>query len=319
MTTPVVRLGTPGEIAATIPYLIGFQPQNSLVIVSLRERRVGLTLRYDLPAWDLTGEMVADVQQRLAHDGATGALVLVFTDEEGTLPRLEQVQNLELGLMASNGVTVREALLVRDGLWSSYLCESTCCPVEGTPIPTDSNNVDMIATANADRPVLNDRDALSRSVAGPDTDDGLYDATNVDLDGLALWKRALAERMERPTPLTPQAAATLAVQLTDVQVRDRVLTLALESDLHLDHLLALVIETAQNTHDRHAAPICTVLAVLAWLKGDGGLANVALDRAFAATPNYSLATLIRTGLDAQLPPKAVRAWLTETASTLNAA
>jgi hypothetical protein len=52
-----------------------------------------------------------------------------------------------------------------------------------------------------------------------------------------------------------------------------------------------------------AAPAC-LLAVTAWQEGNGALANIALDRALADDPAYSMALLIRDLLDAGVPPSA---------------
>jgi hypothetical protein len=50
-----------------------------------------------------------------------------------------------------------------------------------------------------------------------------------------------------------------------------------------------------------AAP-AYLLAVTAWQDGDGALASIALDRALADTPGYSMAVLLRDALDAGAPP-----------------
>jgi hypothetical protein len=50
-----------------------------------------------------------------------------------------------------------------------------------------------------------------------------------------------------------------------------------------------------------AAP-ASLLAFVAWQAGDGALANIALDRALADAPGYSMALLIREALDAAMPP-----------------
>ena len=50
-TTDVLTLCSPAEVLATVPYMLGFQPADSVVLISLRgpRQRVGLTLRADLP------------------------------------------------------------------------------------------------------------------------------------------------------------------------------------------------------------------------------------------------------------------------------
>jgi hypothetical protein len=50
-----------------------------------------------------------------------------------------------------------------------------------------------------------------------------------------------------------------------------------------------------------AAP-ATLLAFIAWQTGNGALANLALGRAHADDPNYSMAHLLRDTLTAGAPP-----------------
>jgi hypothetical protein len=54
-----------------------------------------------------------------------------------------------------------------------------------------------------------------------------------------------------------------------------------------------------------AAP-ASLLAFVAWQGGNGALANVALDRALADDPGYSMARLLRQAIDAGAPPSLAR-------------
>ena len=60
---------------------------------------------------------------------------------------------------------------------------------------------------------------------------------------------------------------------------------------------------------------------LAWQAGDGALANVALDRALADNPRYSMAQLLRDALDSGAPPSMARLPMTteEVAAAYDAA
>ena len=49
-----------------------------------------------------------------------------------------------------------------------------------------------------------------------------------------------------------------------------------------------------------------LLAFVAWQSGDGALANVALDRALADDPRYSMALLLRQVITAGAPPSLAR-------------
>jgi hypothetical protein len=62
---------------------------------------------------------------------------------------------------------------------------------------------------------------------------------------------------------------------------------------------------------RHAQPgyvaaPAALLAFVAWQCGDGALANVALDRALADDPRYSMALLLRQVITAGAPPSLAR-------------
>jgi hypothetical protein len=54
----------------------------------------------------------------------------------------------------------------------------------------------------------------------------------------------------------------------------------------------------------------SLLAFTAWQSGEGALANIAIDRALAADPAYSLARLLRDIMDAGVPPSAARVPMT---------
>ena len=49
MTTHALNLASPGELIAAIPFLLGFHPRRSVVLMALRQRRLSLTQRLDLP------------------------------------------------------------------------------------------------------------------------------------------------------------------------------------------------------------------------------------------------------------------------------
>ena len=79
-----VRIRDAGEIAAALPHLLGFRPRESVVLVSLggaSGRRVGLTVRADIPSPGARGRSLAAVLARsLCTDGPDGALVLVVSE-----------------------------------------------------------------------------------------------------------------------------------------------------------------------------------------------------------------------------------------------
>jgi hypothetical protein len=49
MTTEPVTLRSANELLAVVPYLLGFHPSDSIVALCMRERRIGLIQRIDIP------------------------------------------------------------------------------------------------------------------------------------------------------------------------------------------------------------------------------------------------------------------------------
>jgi hypothetical protein len=66
---------------------------------------------------------------------------------------------------------------------------------------------------------------------------------------------------------------------------------------------------ARETPDPEAAEPATLLAMSALLRGDGALANIALDRAERAWPGHAFAALVGRAAAAGLRPAAIREML----------
>lgn len=334
---PVARLRTPAELAAALPQLCGFVPQESLVVLSLRgsRGRLGLTMRVDLPPPDDERALAASLADRLRVDRARSAVVAVLTDapdDDGRLPRSRLVTALDRAARRS-GIEVVDRLLVRGGRWWSYACtDPACCPPGGTPVdPSASTPALALVAAQgalAGRAVLGSRAELVAALAEPrDPAVGERVAAAVRLrarrvadegrvpvgrDALRLWRRAFGRAGEGPA-LRPDTTAFLVASLTDVLVRDAVLTWALEDD---DALLSLLLQLAAASAPPHDADVCALVGWVAHLRGDGALANVALDRALAGSPGHALAALCRSALDSQVGPQAVRALLVDARAVL---
>ena len=100
-----------------------------------------------------------------------------------------------------------------------------------------------------------------------------------------------------------RTAARLSVSLHDVAVRDEVATWALTES---DAMLALASQVVRSVPPPDDAPACTLLAWVAYERGDGASVNVALDRALGSDPSYRLAGMLRAALDGGLPPSEIR-------------
>ena len=73
-----------------------------------------------------------------------------------------------------------------------------------------------------------------------------------------------------------------------------------------DAHLQLWTDVTRRAQPGYVAAPAALLAFVAWQSGDGALANVALDRALADDPRYSMALLLRQVITAGAPPSLAR-------------
>jgi hypothetical protein len=324
----VVKVGALSDIASAIPHMLGFQPQESVVAVSLRGRRMrmSLTMRLDLPTSPKSfDEVVRRTTQAMGADGAEAVLLLVFTAEppgDRGMPHADLVDELEDEMPAP----VRDAILVADGrVWSYWCDDPDCCSAEGTLLDPASPGAVAMSAAHAMRgaAVLPDRDSAVATVAPVRgiAEESMAQAIErahvrraqdgdpaFRLDSRATLAAACRRYEEPPTSLTHDEAAQLVVGLHDIVFRDEVVT---DRRLDDDVMRRVLGDLARLAIDPYDAPACTVLACSAYLRGEGVVAGAALDRALGTNPTYGLAQLLDCALQGQLHPKELRKALTK--------
>ena len=94
--------------------------------------------------------------------------------------------------------------------------------------------------------------------------------------------------------------AWLALTLTSLPVRDD--AWARMDPAHARAHQRLWTHLVRHAQSGYIAAPAALLAFTAWQNGNGALANLALDRALADTPGYSMAQLLRDTIDAGAPP-----------------
>lgn len=326
-----VRVGSPDGILAVVPHLLGFHPSSSIVVLGISGPRheVSLAFRYDLPdppdhaaAADIAGHAV----EVLTRQHITTAVIVGY----GPGALVTPVADLLRLLMGNSRLTVRDVLRVEAGRYWSYLCtDPRCCPPDGVPYDALGHPA-AAALRDAGLTAQPDRAALARTLAPVPgiaaAMEQAMDRARARADGLI--REALAvpgcrdasrllidagRRAVRETVATYRTGgaltdldqiAWLTLTLSDLRVRDDAWA-RMDPEHRLAHR-CLWTDMVRHAQVRYVPAPASLLAFTAWQSGDGSLASVAIERALAADPGYSMALLLAEALHAGLPPSAAR-------------
>lgn len=190
--TADITLRGPGDVLTVLPYQLGYQPRDSIVVVSLRGRRVGLVARADLPDDDRVEAAVAQLVGPLVRDGATSVIAIGYEDErDASQPALVAlVERVEAG-----GIGVVEVAVVRDGRRYSPTCSEPCCPPEGVELPQPAD-VPAVAeyVARGRSPLASRRDVDALVAPDPLRTAGVADAVTARAALPRRRRRSAADR-----------------------------------------------------------------------------------------------------------------------------
>jgi hypothetical protein len=129
--------------------------------------------------------------------------------------------------------------------------------------------------------------------------------------GAAVVDAAIADATAGRLVLSDDGVVALATALGIDEVRAWALRRSAGPDAPAAEQLWAAL--ARETPDPEAAEPATLLAVSALLRGDGALANIALDRAERSWPGHAFAALVRRAAMAGLRPSVMREMLTRSA------
>ena len=141
-------------------------------------------------------------------------------------------------------------------------------------------------------------------------------ATNgVPIEGaVAAVRAALDDAVAGRLALGDDDVVRLGLALSDLRVRDRCLEWTVRAaggDPDAAAFEQLWAALTREIPDPESAEPATLLAVAAFLRGNGGLANVALERAQRAWPGHRLSALLDAAISAGLSPSRIRCALRE--------
>jgi uncharacterized protein DUF4192 len=323
-TTIAVR--KPADLVDATPYVIGFHPTESLVVLGISGDRVMFGARYDLPPPE--GDDIVQLGAVIAAQRARCVALLAYGPPSAADPVIRRA----LEVFDAFRVRVLEAVRVHEGRWSSYFCsDAACCPAEGTPFDTATSLIAAEATYRG-QVALPSRQVLVTQVAavGGEARASMTAATARAEATLADLRAA-----DQHAPRASRRAGRLAVREAESRYRaGRALTddeiawlgvLLVDRDVHeyaLDRLgaeewrLSLWTDVLRRVEPAYVPAAGCVLSYLAWRAGQGALARVAIDRALHADPQHRMAGLLDEVLGLGIGPHAMAALDSPSRATL---
>jgi hypothetical protein len=322
---PDFRLNRPGALIAALPAVLGFVPENSLVLVSVERGALGAVMRVDL------SDDLADRVDHLVEVAATAepeAAIVVIVDAEGAhCPGCnEEHRHLcdELAeALAQHDIELYAAHVVDrvaaggrwhcvDGCGSSGVVDDPSASPLAAAAVLDGRRLyprraDLQAVIAVDDParsaaladVMEDR-ASARAAASRADAGGQRRVARGDVRAAM----AAAARVARGEALPDDEIAGLGCSLSDAQVRDTLYALAVGENAGEAESLWAVL--ARRLPEPWRVEALVLLAFSAYARGDGPLAGVSLEAALRADPGHRMAGMLDTALQSGLRPEDIR-------------
>ncbi len=298
--TSTLTARTPEDLFAVARVVLGFEPDHSVVMLTFGARHP-FHARVDLPEGPVDApelDDLAEVLARPALEHGVGAVVLLlFTDDDRLARRVARRVGRRLALA---GVDCLEALRTHDGRW--HPLTGRFRGVGSAGVPYDVSAHPFLARAVLEGRVLHGSRAELAATLAVDPDAVLrVTATRPTPRGAPDWVAATVARLAAGgTAPGPAEAARLLESIAVPEGRDAAWGGARRDDArrHVE-LWSGLVRSCPDDLVPHAA---AVLAVVAWLAGDGALAWCGVERAREHDPTHPLAGLVADLLEAAVPP-----------------
>ncbi|MDQ0826025.1 hypothetical protein QFZ60_002198 [Arthrobacter sp. B2I5] len=312
-----LTIKTPADVLSFIGHTLGFWPQESLVCITMNENSIGATLRIDLPRQPGQELPYArTVAHYLTSDSsATAILFAVYTTEPAqpgqARPYAGTIAALT-GVVAEQGITIRDGLFVGDETFSPYDGEpgtTLALPVSSTQ--TSAINAEFIYRGSfiepTDRITLptTGQEAAKAAAVEHHMDTIASQPTDAALQqGRQLW----AGMLNSKTFPSDDDCHALIAYLQFPAIRDRLIADIPGVDEPMQQILfaqtdqapkwsriewaqQLLLHAYTRTSTEHAAPVLTTIGYINWWEGRGSKAHQFLQLALDTDPAYRLARL----------------------------
>lgn len=309
MTTNPIRISTATEIVTAVPALLGFIPQRSVVAILLDGAKVVCAVRVDAGMDQLAAQLLP-VAEKHAVDSLLLIAVADAPNYDQALATLEAIR----ATLATAGVETRRALHTA----------ATEQGAEWTDIETGERGVvdnPSTSPANLKRVIEGQSFVASREAI-----EDIYAPTEGDPTAEINRARAIARIQgrdsfahttitelaalvtDRQTPSAELAARVGVMMADDVEARDIVLGLAINSPIEAHDAVAAIARHLNGIERAEALTVAGYFAYVAGRGPDAGIAFTAAENAAAAAGEVPprLLDLLNRALSSGMTPAQIR-------------
>jgi hypothetical protein len=310
--TTTLTARRPEDLLAVVPVVLGFHPDDSLVMLTFGAARP-FHARLDLPPAlddDVLAELVDTLLGPCLKHAVDRVAFVVYSGDRALAAALAAAL---VPAFVAEGVGVVDVLRAHDGRWCSVPIRAGA--EEPPPAPYDDTHHPFNAHAVFEgRVTLASRDEL-RSTVAPDAvlrrrwRELMAGDAPADPDAAAVVRGLVAGWVSAGDGPDDVGAARVLRVVSRVEARDAALY-AVTDDTVEDHL-RVWSALLRGAPDPQVPDVAAVTAFCAWQSGHGALAWCALDRGFEVDPEHRLGRCLAECLVRAVPPSA---WAEETAS-----
>ncbi|MCU1680711.1 MAG: hypothetical protein JWQ81_1450 [Amycolatopsis sp.] len=310
-----INLRDPGQLLAAIPYVVGFRPADSVLLIGHRPPRgtlIGLVVRGDLPPSDLRAPQAENLVTTLVTSGAMAATIVVVGG--GPKQAHEEFVTIVAELLRDVGVPPMHAMWVSEissgAPWECYF-EQDC----GGVLPAVDSTVAAATMASKGAVTFDSREAMEKllepvgeaalrrrarllkAAPGPDS----------SADSVRRHRRvvqqALVKLAASGAHLTDDEVVGLGQALAVTRVRDACLAAAVPPGTGVARQAErLWLTLVRELPAPERAEAAALLGYTAYARGDGAFAGMALANALRADPKHVLAQLLQAALGSGIEP-----------------
>ncbi|UVJ41184.1 DUF4192 domain-containing protein [Arthrobacter sp. CJ23] len=312
-----LTIKNPADLLSFIGHTLGFWPQESLVCITLDQSKVGATLRIDLPRQpDHELLFARTVASYLTNDSNATSMVFALYTKAHCLPGQLKPHAGTIaaltGVLAENGITVRDGIFVGNDGYSPYDTE----PGQDITLPISTTEYSQV---NAEFIYRGSTIEPTNAVTLPPPTHEAEQATAVEnhvatLKGLhpeeavrqahELWTTML-DSTDYPTD---EEVLKLVAYFQFPHIRDQLMADIPGINAPPHHILfaqtqkpphwpriewaqQLLLHAYTRTTPQHAAPILSTIGYINWWQGRGSKAHQYLQLALDTDPGYRFAHL----------------------------